>query len=278
MAITNLDGLVTGLLNRINVPFAKANTASTVAGSECSLWRATGYPAQAAIPTTAAVCSASLLGAFPLSAKIAGQDRAIAQIALSTPTAGNTLIIEDRLMHLGGLVGNITTAQTAVVDISANLGVNNIAERIGNPSYSELAWYLEWYTTTGSTAATPTINVTFTDDTTANLNIWVAGSTALPASVAASRRYRIYNNTGKIIKRVNSVTFSASTGTAGNFGITVVRQMAYVNCTLANQMLVYDWSLLGLPKVFDEACITISQLCVTTTSGAIQGNLLQAVG
>lgn len=278
MAITNLDGLVTGLLNSVNVPFAKASTSSTVAGSECSLWRAVGYPAQAAIPTTAAVCSASLLGAFPLSAKIAGQDRAIAQIALSTPTAGNTLIIEDRLMHLGGLVGNITTAQAAVVDLSANLGVNNLAERIGNPDYSELAWYLEWYTTTGSTASTPTVNVTFTDDTTANLNLWVAGGTALPISVAASRRYRIYNNTSKIIKKVNSVAFSASTGTAGNVGITVVRQMAYVNCTLANQMLVYDWSLLGLPKVFDNSCITIAQLCVTTTSGAIQGNLLQAVG
>lgn len=275
MALASIDDLVAGMAGgALRVPINKPSLASALAGLEMSLWRATGYPAQGAIPTAAAICTDALAGSFPLAARSGGQERAIAFVETMNTLAANALLIEDRLGHMGGLAGNVTTAQTVNLDLDTTS--DNIPARIGAADYSEVEWYLEWYSATGSTVTTPTVAVTYHDDTTGTENIWgLAGATALPASVAASRRYRIMATKG--IKSVQSVTLSASTGIVGNFGVTAVHRLATVRSFIANTLEQYDWTRLALPLVQDSACMTFGMLCATTSTGAVTGGLTQAV-
>ncbi|NJM51073.1 MAG: hypothetical protein HC843_09525 [Sphingomonadales bacterium] len=277
MTIASLDDIAAGLVNGIRYPINKASLSSVVAGSEASLWRAATLPAAGAIPTAAAICSDALAGAVPLAPRTVGQDRIIAGFELMSDTASVDQCVEDRLAHMGGLSGTLTTAQNVGIDLNANLAVNNLAERIGSADYSEVEWYLEWYTATGATVSTPTVNVTYDDGTTGNCNVWVLGATALPATVAASRRYKIISATGKGIRAVNTVTLSASTGTAGNFGVTAVRKLFFCVALLANRWEKLDWSGTYAAKVADKACLTFSTLCITTTTRLRYGRLIQAV-
>jgi hypothetical protein len=71
--------------------------------------------------------------------------------------------------HFGGLNGTLTTAQTVSLDLSTLLATDNINLRKGDNNYSDVQWWLEWYTATGATAVTATIAVTYNDGTTGNL-------------------------------------------------------------------------------------------------------------
>ena len=277
MAINNLDNLVAAMKNSTVLPINKASLANQITGSPTSLWRSAGFPAQGAIPTTAAVCDATLTGALPLRTKTVDQDRVLSKMAVAMVTIGNTLIVEDRLMHMGGLLGNVATAQTVNIDISANLASNNLAERIGSADYSEIQWYLEWYLDTGSTAVTPTVQVTFHDDTTGSVNVDVLGAIIIPATVRAGRRYKLNPTNGKYIKSIQTVTLSATTGTAGNFGVTAVKPLTTMSAVIANILSTFDWSFLNLPKICDDACVSFSIIPATTSSGVIAGNIEQAV-
>ena len=278
MAFTDLGSLLAGMASgAYRLPLTRNSLSTMVAGHEASLWRGVGFPSQAAIPGAAAICDNTLLGALPLAARSGGQQRIISGITLQGAAVGHTYLVEDRLGHMGGLSGVVTTAQTVNLNIHSNLAVSNLAERVGAVNYSEIEWYLEWYTATGATVSTPTAQVTFHDGTTGSVNVWVLGATALPASVAASRRYKLVPVNGKFIRSVESVTLSASTATAGSFGVTAVRRLCEVEVLVANALQVRDWSVLTAPKIADNACVTLGQLCITTTTGAMQGAIKQAV-
>lgn len=76
---------------------------------------------------------------------------------------------------------------------------------------------------------------------------------------------------GKFIKAVTGVTLSATTGTAGNFGITATRQRAAISMPLANKSEIFDWAQLGLPAIADDACLMMLMMCSTTTTGTVRG-------
>ena len=278
MAFADLGSLLAGMASgAYRLPFNRNSISSMIIGSEASLWRGTGFPAQGAVPGAAAICNASTTGALPLAPRTGAQERIISSVAFMGGAVGHTFLIEDRLGHMGGLSGTVTTAQTVSLDIHANIATNNLAERVGASDYSEIEWYLEWYTATGSTAATPTASVTFNDGTTGTVNAWVLGATALPASVAASRRYKLATTNGKYIRSVESVTLSATTGTAGSFGVTAVRRLTQLETVVASVLQVRDWSTLTAPRIVDNACVTIGQVCNTVTTGVSQGTIVQAV-
>lgn len=263
------------IVNRLSAVFAKASVGSMVAGSDGTTWRLGPAPIQAAIPTVAAACHAALAGALQLTARTGTQVRRLREYYFISSNANMAYHLEDRLAHMGGLNGTLTTAQT--VDLDLSLLGNNVAQRMGPNGYADVDWWLEWYTATGATVATPTVNVTYDDNTTGNCNIFVAGATALPASVAASRRYRIISATGKPIKKVNSVTLSVTTGTAGNFGVTATRRIASGITLVANKPELRTWGRAEAPIIYDEACLTISFTAGTTSSGNIGGYAFQEV-
>lgn len=272
----NANGSGTLVLARsAKYQIGKASLATQVAATPTSLWRATGIPAQGAIPTAAAVCDATTLGAMPLPSRTGGERRIIRKTDILQANANAMLVVEDRLAHMGGLSGTVTTAQSVNLDLST-LG-SNMAQRIGAADYSECLWWLEWYITTGTTSVTPTINVTFHDGTTGTASIWLNGATAVPASMAASRRAPLISNAaGKFIRGVTNITH-VTMGAAGNYGVTATRPLTEFTTIIASRTEERKFSLEDGPPVFDNSCVTLSQIAGTTSSGVVTGPIEFAV-
>jgi hypothetical protein len=257
--------------NSSRVIIDKASLASTVAGQFHSLWRATGQPGQGAIPTAAARCTNALTGAIPFTQQTAPATSYLALMEGLCANAGTTLEIHDRLMHMGGLSGTVTgTAQTADLDVHANIGNDNLAARIGDSNYSDVTWFLEWYADTGATVVTATVNVTYNDGTSGNLTA---------VSLAATRRISFMQplnglvpaaDSGKFIRDVNTVQLSATTGTAGNFGVTATRYRAAFYKPVANARFTSNWADLGLPSIPNSSCLFPIQIAGTTSTGIVR--------
>jgi hypothetical protein len=256
--------------NSSRVVIDKASISNAAAGQFHSLWRATGQPGQAAIPTTAAVCTNALTGSIQFTQQT---DPATSYLGIMESLNSNsamTLEIHDRLMHMGGLSGTVATAQTVNLDINANLATSNIDARKGDANYSDIQWWLEWYTDTGATVVTATVSVTYNDGTTGNLTA---------ASLAATRRasFMLPLNglipaaaSGKYIRDVDTVTLSATTGTAGNFGVTATRYRASIFMPIANARFTSDWAALGLPEIHNSSCLQVVLMSWTTNTGALR--------
>lgn len=272
MAISTLDGIANALGNNSSrFILDKASIASQAAGTFVSLWRATGQPGQGAIPGAAAVCSNALTGAMNFTQQTLPATSYGAYMEAATGNASMTVEIHDRLMHMGALSGILATAQTVGIDLEASLASNNLAERIGDTNYSDVHWWLEWYTATGSTAVTATVAVTYNDGTTGNLT-GVALAATRPASFKQPlNSYIPAASSGKYIRAVNTVMLSATTGTAGSFGVTATRSRMTIGCPIANFKFVADWAALGLPEISNASCLYPVVLTSTTSSGTVRG-------
>lgn len=271
MTITTRDGIIDGLGNNNNrIQWDKASLGTQVVGQYCSLWRATGVPAQGSIPGAAAYCTKALTGAIGFTNQTGPATSYLGWHDLLCATANTNLEIHDRLAHMGGLVGNITTAQTVGIDLSTiNAGGPVPSERLGDANYSDVMWFLEWYTATGATASNATVNVTYDDNSSGNLAVIAVGGTAIAASQCRGQLQPATN--GRWIKAVNSVTLSASTGTAGSFGVTATRMRTSMSADIANKRQQFDWAALGFPQVPNDACLFGMLLSTATSTGTIKG-------
>jgi hypothetical protein len=271
MAITNIDTLINALGNNYSRFLISKPSITTTAANYCSLWRATGTPAQGAIPTAAAVCNTNTVGAVGFTAQVAPTKAYLAWQVATIVNVPSALEMHDRLVHMGGLSGTVTTAQNVTIDLNSLLATDNISARIGDANYSDVTWWLEWYTSTGSTASTATVNVTYNDGTTGNLSAISLAATR-PASLAISLNAFIPALTPqKFIRGVNTVTLSPSTGTAGNFGITATRSRAYLPFYISNKTEVGDWQLLGLPEIFNSSCLFPMIYTGSTSTSVVSG-------
>jgi hypothetical protein len=271
MTITTVDGLISAMGNNSSrILIDKASISNAAAGQFHSLWRATGQPGQGATPTTAATCDNTLTGALQFTQQTSPSTSYLGILEGLCVNAGTTLEIHDRLMHMGGLSGTSTSTQTVDLDVHANVGNDNLAARIGSSNYSDVQWWLEWYTDTGGTATTVTVNVTYDDGTSGDLT---------GASMAATRRASFMfplnslipaAKSGFYIRDVNSLILSASTGTTGNFGVTATRFRAALYKPVANARFTADWAGLGLPEIPNESCLFAVQLASTTTTGNVR--------
>ncbi len=272
MAITTVDGLVNALGNNSSrLIIDKASISNATAGGYHSLWRATGQPGQGAIPGAAAVCDNTLIGSLQFAQQTAPATSYGGWTNAVCSNSAVTLEVHDRLMHMGGLNGTLTTAQTVNLDVHANLASLNLDARKGDANYSDIQWWLEWYTDTGATASNATIAVTYNDGTSGNLTVQAVGGT-----VRASRMFPLNllipaAAAGKYIRDVDTVTCSASTGTAGSFGVTATRPRMTMPLPLANKMEIFDWAALGLPEIFNSSCLFPILISSTTSTGTVRG-------
>lgn len=259
MAITTRDGLVAALTGAQRFQLNKASVASMAAGQLCSLWGIAGYPVAAANPPTGAgeAPTRTTAGAIPFSAPGGANTLYLARLAGALATQG-TVILVDRLSHQSGLSGTVTTAQTV-----------NTTPLTRYTDGAGVEAYLEWYADTGSTVATATVSYTNQDGTagrsgTASLTATMRARRLLPITLAAG-------DTG--VRSVESVTLSASTLTAGNFGVTLLRRIAQAGLIVANVGVEADYARLGAPVIDPAACLSLAVLCTTTTSGLLLGDL-----
>lgn len=264
MAITTRDQLIDALANNSSrLVIDKASLANTAAGQFFSLWTATGVPGAGAAPGAASVPTKDTVGAFGFTNQTAPATSYLAWLAAQFGNSASNLEIHDRLAAMSGLSGTVTTAQGALSLVTTNPGV----DRIGDANYSDVQWWLEIYTALGATGVNATVAVTYNDDTTGNLAV-----IALGATPRQGRLYPLVSAVaGKFIKAVNSVTLSATTGTAGNFGITATRPRTSISAPLLNKTETFDWAQLGLPEVPNNACLMMLMLCGTTSTGTVRG-------
>lgn len=273
MSITTLDQFFNSLANNSSrLVIDKASISNAVAGQFHSLWRATGQPGQGAIPAAAAVCAHGLLGSFSFTQQTSPATSYIGYLEAVCSTSAVTLELHDRLMHRGGLSGTVTTAQTVNIDLDANLATSNLAARVGDTNYSDVQWWLEWYTDTGATNTSVTVNVTYNDGSSGNLtatgNI---GTTRRASFMFPLNGFIPAAASGKFIRGVNTVTLSASTGTAGNFGVTATRPRASQYNPVANAKWSSTWDQLPVSELPNDSCLFLIEVAGSTTTGTVRG-------
>lgn len=264
MTITTVDGLLDALGNNSSrLVIDKASMANAAAGQFFSLWTATGTPGTGTVPTTAEVPTKATTGALGFDNQTSPTTSYLAWLAAQFGNSASNLEIHDRLACMASLSGTVTAAQGALSLVTTDPG----ADRLGDSNYSDVRWWLEVYTALGATGVNATVNVTYNDASTGNLT-----AIALGATPRAGRLYPLVSaSAGKFIRQVNSVTLSATTGTAGNFGITATRPRTSVSAPLLNKTEVFDWAQLGLPIIPNDSCLMMIMLCGTTSTGVVRG-------
>lgn len=268
MALATRDQLVAALAAATDTPFYKASITS-VAGFFYSLFRsAAGMPAASttAVPTTAGrTLDRTGPGAIPIPS--AGSNVLYSAAVDLVGTVAGTVILADRLVEFGGLVGNSTSAQA--------VSAQSLPARAGTGVGCEL--WLDIYTALGSTAsATVTASYTNSAGTAGRTATLIGG---IPASIPANRCVRFGLQAGDVgVQSVQSVTLGTSTATAGNFGLTIRKPIAMYPLPAANIGQKWGYAETALSVIPTDACLELLVLATTTSTGAIQGILAIAQG
>jgi hypothetical protein len=271
MTIDSADALISAMGNSSSrLIIEKASISNAAAGQVQSLWRATGQPGQGAIPTSVAVCDNTTVGCIGFTQQVAPATSYVGILQGLCANAGTTLELHDRLAHFGGLNGTLATAQTVNMDLSTLLATSNLDARKGDANYSDVSWWVEWYSDTGSPGVNVTVNAKFNDGTDANLTAFAIAATRRASSMIQLNTQIAAAQAGKYIRGINSVTLSVTTGTAGNFGVTATRFRAAMYKPVANARFTNNWADLGLPEVHNGSCIFPIQLASTPTTGVVR--------
>jgi len=236
---------------------AGAAAPSLITGRLASLWQYDGQPSAGAAPTTVAAPTNATTGALPFTSAGNGRESWMTQ-AWATALVPGTLILYDRLLHIGGLSGTVTTAQTVGGTITRNTGGK------GNFAFAEI------YTQIGTTATTLTMSYTDQDGNSGNTSTGVAfGGTNFREATRAIFLPLAANDSG--IQSIQSVTLTASTATAGNFGIVMGRILAYIGVGVAGAAGWRDYitGLPSIPKIDDGTCLSLLWVPGGTTAPEI---------
>jgi hypothetical protein len=176
-------------------------------------WIEAGIPAAGTTPSTAVAPTNATTGALTITAPSSGHLWGYVKRLRNPLVAGNTInsgfMIVDRLSHTGGLSGTVTTAQTvstaALTRYTSGVGV--------------WAAY-EVYTAVGATATTITASYTNTVPTSGRTSLAVAFGGASRDGVRTVAPLSL--ESGDLgVTAVSTATLLATTGTAGNWGITL---------------------------------------------------------
>lgn len=269
MAIDTLDKLVAGLSARQTLTIYKGSISTQGVNGFTSLWRATGNPRQGAIPGAAATCTKALTGTWNFNNPVSGNSY-LAGLNIQG-AASHHLIIYDRLAHMGGLLGNVATAQTVNLSIPADR----------NAVYTDpdLEWFCEIYTDIGTSGQTATVTYVDEGDQSATFTFTLGGTSPLNQD---SRLFPLNSATTNLgaTKKIKSITSvqHASTGTAGNYGFTVAKRLASVNMGQIAVGASYDFAGLKFPKVPNDACIWFAIIASNATTGIMTGDLTMVQG
>lgn len=171
------------------------------------------------------------------------------------------LVLMDLLNVSGGLSGIVTTAQTTNLPTAA-LTRHTTGEGV-------MAGIVI-YTTVGSTATTITISYTNSAGTSGRTSTATSfGGTGFREAAILIPIPLQAGDTG--IRSIESVTVTATTGTAGNFGVCLFKPLAMVSLESATGAMPLDAVSTGciigsLAEIHTDACLTISGFSAVVTS------------
>lgn len=283
MALETHEAVVAALSGnsrRLHISLAPSSTTQAAAPVWLSNWKHAG----GATPTSAALCTDASAGALcptsPIpSGAVQHLDSLLVHIRGSTSVPAQNgaarFEIHDRLAHMGGLSGTVTTSQGALSLVTTDPG----ADRIGPSNYSEVHWWLEMYSAIGTTTTVPTVAVEYDDGSTGNAlamaNLINGGFSSATAGYSAAILPAV---AGRHIRAVTGVTLSASSGAAGNFGITATRSLTIAWPTEERYARRSDWAKTGRPQIPSGACLQGFTAHSGTSPQNIYGSGLITIG
>ncbi len=187
---------------------------------EMSLWMHDGYPSAAATPTTVAIPDNTTDGGFKQATPGGGRQKWLNAFGNFWSNGQCTLVLYDRLLHIGGLSGLLPTAQTVGGTITRYTG----SESYGNQLFAEVNADI------GATATT--ISASYTNEA------GTSGQTT-PTTIFGGTGFRLQGRFIQLplasgdmgVRAVADVTLGVSTGTTGDFGIVIARPVAMVTVT-----------------------------------------------
>lgn len=241
---------------------AGAAAASPVAGRMVSLWEYAGSPSHGDPPTTAVIPTNSTDGALKQTNPGGSRQKWLIHAGAAS-SQGGTLILYDRIFHIGNLSGTSTADQT-IQGASPSPALTRDTEGVGNFMFYEI------YSAIGSTSTTLTVTYTNTANAskTATVNIGGTGFNG------AQRAQFIPLASGDVgVKAVEKVKLTATTGIAGNFGFVIGNPIAYLINSGGGSGSWRDFStgLPSIPEIPSNACLALLWIPNATVAPDLAG-------
>jgi hypothetical protein len=226
--------------NRIGAAAADAPTI----GRWSDLWRYNKSPGSAhgSAPASVIAPNRTTLGALGQANAAAGKEKWLLGVE-GLATRVGILMLYDRLLQVGGLSGTVTSAQAVGGTLTRNTG------GVGNQIWVHIT------TAIGTTGTTITCDYTDDQGNAATTPAVAIGGTGLRE---ATRLIPLPLADGDVgVQAVEDVTLAGTTGTAGDFGVIVVRPIATFMASAAGLALTRDFlsDLPSIPKIDDDACL-----------------------
>lgn len=250
MSLADLTAYIAKLTNpHQQIPISKVAVTGNHPGLLGSLW----VHAQnaAAVPSTAAVPARTIVGGLgqgPSGGSLRLIAADIAQPVNSVVSTYGGLILIDRLSHQGGLSATVSTTQTTNLPTAA---LTRYTDGVGVMAAFEI------YSNIGSTETT--IFATYTNEAgtgsrTSELQSW--GGLTLNAGVGAFLPIALQSG-DMGVRSVESVKLAATTGTAGNFGITLFRPIALISTVRSAHIHAHGLDIMQLQAIDASACLAL---------------------
>lgn len=246
---------------RIN---GSGGTFSMIAGRPASLWQLDGQPAGGAIPGAGAIPDNTTVGALPFNSPGGGRQAWMTQAWVTGLNAG-TLVLYDRLFHMGGLSATVQTPQ-AVQGDPASPAITRNTGGVGNFVFAEIN------TLIGTTGVTIRMEYTDQDGNTGALSPEVQiGGTGFREVTRAIMLPLVSGDRG--VRAVKEIDLNTTTGTAGNFGIVIGRPLAYLAVGFAGAPGWRDFvsGLPGIPEIEAGSCLSLLWFPATTGTPELFG-------
>lgn len=270
MAITTQDGLLAGFNAGQRLVINKANVTS-VAGRLLSLWSAAGIPG-----VGSTTLGQAATGAVPVDSDTGG-------ITFTNPVSGNSYL--GRIAGIGAATGLLVMYDILWVWGSGGSGwsvTSTGAQSTSSPTAltrpdangtgTEL--WMETLAVGGAASGSSTISYTNSAGTASRSASLLTTKISAPPVGTIEKYALAAGDTG--VKSIQSMTNSA-TWTSGTFRLMIVRRIAEVPMT-ANVPFLYDAYDLGLPQIYNDACIGLAVEANGTSTGPISASFHIAQG
>lgn len=255
------------------IQIAKASQTTEGVGNFHSLWKANGMPGAGANPPafnagSGYVPTVATAGAMGFGNPASPATSIISIMRLKMPIAG-ALFVCDRLWACSGF----STVSTSLQSVTTP-GTLPSGRLPSGPNYTEVIPWIEVYTAPGATTATWTMtgtdalgNASRTWTYTHPANAETVGQMMplLPGGASPASHLGCQQVTG--------FQCSASSGTAGDVGITLARIVGMVYTTGNDQWGIAGPFDNGFARVFDDSCLMMRIGCSTTSTGFIIGQI-----
>lgn len=258
MAITSFDTYTAALAGATPFVINKASATAEGAGTVHSLWKVAGTPIAGSNPgATGVIPTNTTDGAVKFTNS--GLQDYLGALSFRGATQGS-ITVYDRLFHVSGLSGTQTVVDTAV----SNTALTRYTDGAG------VELWAEFYTAIGASAATLTAKYTDQDGNTAQTATY-----AHPANAeSVGQMVRLTLAAGDSgVRAVTNYHWSVTTGTAGDFGFTLVKPLFTIGLSSANIATVVSALDHGLTKIEPSACLAFMVDCTTTNTGFISGHM-----